>query len=75
MQVTVGQFSQHAPFMVTLPPKPQRFADLSENARTMMIRHRFMCASGHFHPLKLMCCPQYVGLSRLSANDTLYGLT
>ncbi len=32
MQVTVGQFSQRAPFMLTLPPEPQRFTDLSENA-------------------------------------------
>jgi hypothetical protein len=60
MQITVGQFSQRAPLMLTLPPKPQRFADLSENAGTMMIYHRFMCGSGHFHLPKLICYPQYV---------------
>jgi hypothetical protein len=35
------------------------FADLGQQALSMMIYHRFMRESGHFHLLKLTCCSQY----------------
>src|SRR5450631_657861 len=52
--------------MLTLPPKAQGFADLSKKTGTMMIYHRFMCGSGHFHLLKLISCLQYLGFPGFS---------
>src|SRR5712664_1402434 len=59
VQVAVAQFGQLAPINLTLPPDAEGFAELREKLGTMMIYHRFMCENGHFHLLKLICCPQY----------------
>jgi hypothetical protein len=42
MQVALGPLGQFAPLVYALAPDVQRLADVSENARAMMIYHRFM---------------------------------
>src|SRR5260370_30510734 len=61
MQVPVGPLCQLTPLALTLAPGMEGLAELGEKARTMIIYHRFMCASGHFNLLKLNCCREYEG--------------
>src|SRR5581483_10757660 len=48
VEVALGPLSQFVASAITLTPDVQRVADRPEEARNMMISHRFVCASRHF---------------------------
>jgi hypothetical protein len=53
VQIALGPPRQFAPLELPLAPKAKGLAELGENARTMIIYHCLMRASGHFHLQKL----------------------
>jgi hypothetical protein len=55
MQVAIGPMGQFAPLALTIAPDPDRLAKLGETAGIMIIRHRFMCACGHYRLQNLAC--------------------
>src|ERR1700680_1565469 len=48
VQIAIGPSGQFAPLALTVAPNVERLTDLRQKPGTMMIRHRFVCACGHF---------------------------
>jgi hypothetical protein len=66
MEIAIGPLGEFTTGAVTLPPGVESLAQLVQNARNMMICHRFMGAGGHFQLLKLIFELQYLGYRAVS---------
>jgi hypothetical protein len=60
MQIALGPMGQFAPLALTIAPNVERLTKLGQDPGTMMIYHRFLCASGHFNLLKLIFNRKYL---------------